>query len=668
MASFHRFSVVGNLTRFKAIRSMQSHACCLQFSTSTSARSSHDYLHESILPTMHFQAGLPRLPIPKLDKSCQRYLASQEVMLDADAFEHTKKVVEAFEKNEGQSLNSDLIANDKQNKHTSYVSDRWFHIYLADRVPVVLNYNPFMCYKNDERPEYNDQLIRATNLTVAALKFMKTLRANKLDPEVFHLNPAKTDTPGFKKIARWIPSSLAAYYAILNKAFPLDMSQYFRLFNSTRVPQLGKDVLKTEPSGKHLLVVRNGHLYTFDVLDRDGNIVPPAEIQAHLQYILKDNTPPPEHPLGYLTTENRDIWASLRTQLVNTSARNTEVLDKIDTAVYCLCLDETAPEEAEDMNRNMLYGDGANRWFDKSFQLIICKNGLTACNFEHSWGDGVAVLRFFNETFKYTTETPSISPSSAPASIDSSQCVSRIQLDLDPQVKEGIKTARQKYMDYTGSLNVETKQSFSFGKDFLKSNKVSPDSVMQLAFQMGFYKLTGKVAGTYESCSTAAFRHGRTETIRSATKETKMCSQAFMEGSGVTDAEKRSLMQMCSDKHNQITKEAAMGQGWDRHLLALRFLAQDKELTPDIFTDPAYAAICHIIISTSTLSSPAVMAGGFAPVVPNGFGVGYGILDNEHGVNITSYPASYNVKDYVECVMGSLNQIHDVLQATSNSN
>ena len=89
---------------------------------------------------------------------------------------------------------------------------------------------------------------------------------------------------------------------------------------------------------------------------------------------------------------------------------------------------------------------------------------------------------------------------------------------------------------------------------------------------MGFYKMScGKVVGTYESCSTAAFRHGRTETIRPATKETKECSKAFMEGSKVSDADKRSLVQKCSDKHNQITKEAAMGElncciSFDHHI------------------------------------------------------------------------------------------------------
>ena len=34
------------------------------------------------------------------------------------------------------------------------------------------------------------------------------------------------------------------------------------------------------------------------------------------------------------------------------------------------------------------------RWFDKSFQVIIDKNGEGAVNFEHSWGDGVAILRY----------------------------------------------------------------------------------------------------------------------------------------------------------------------------------------------------------------------------------------------------------------------------------
>ena len=34
----------------------------------------------------------------------------------------------------------------------------------------------------------------------------------------------------------------------------------------------GKDELVTDESGKHILVMRNGHYYIFDVFDRDGKI------------------------------------------------------------------------------------------------------------------------------------------------------------------------------------------------------------------------------------------------------------------------------------------------------------------------------------------------------------------------------------------------------------
>lgn len=74
-----------------------------------------------------------------------------------------------------------------------------------------------------------------------------------------------------------------------------------------------------------------------------------------------------------------------------------------------------------------------------------------------------------------------------------------------------------------------------------------------------FQQSGGKVAPTYESCSTAAFKHGRTETIRPATVETLRASQAFASGSSVSNEEKKKLLKDCSNRHNQLTKEAAMG-------------------------------------------------------------------------------------------------------------
>ncbi|XP_041647605.1 carnitine O-palmitoyltransferase 2, mitochondrial [Cheilinus undulatus] len=619
-----------------------------------------EYLHQSVVPSMHYQKSLPRLPIPKLEDTIKRYLAAQGPLLDSEQFKTTEKLAQDFQNGVGKQLHEELVAQDKNNKHTSYISGPWFDMYLSARDSVVLNFNPFMSFNPDPKPEYNNQLVRATNMVCSAVRFMKTLRAGILEPEVFHLNPAKSDTDGFKKLIRWVPSSLSWYGAYMVNAYPLDMSQYFRLFNSTRVPRKGRDELFTDDKGRHLLVMRKGNMYVFDIVDRDGNLVSPAEIQSHLKYILSDPTPAPAFPLGVLTSENRDVWAGLRDKL---AAGNAEDLRVVDSALFCLSLDDEAMKDHIHISHNMLYGDGCNRWYDKSFTIIMTKDGQAAINFEHSWGDGVAVLRFQNEIFKDTTEKPLVHPGSAPANVDSASAVRRLQFKLDSELENGIKKAKENFDSAVSKLTIDAMEFKKGGKEQLKKSKLSPDAIAQLAFQMGFLRQYGQTVATYESCSTAAFKHGRTETIRPATMYTKKCATAFVCEPGQHSVEQlRGMLDECSKYHGQLTKEAAMGQGFDRHLFAMRYLANSKgQSLHSLYTDPAYAAINHNILSTSTLTSPAVSLGGFAPVVPDGFGVGYGVHDNWIGCNVSSYPTR-NVHEFLQCVHKSLEDIFTVLE------
>ncbi|XP_061267910.1 carnitine O-palmitoyltransferase 2, mitochondrial isoform X4 [Bos javanicus] len=534
-------------------------------------------------------------------------------------------------------------------------------MYLTARDPVVLNFNPFISFNPDPKSEYNDQLTRATNMTVSAIRFLKTLRADLLEPEVFHLNPAKSDTDTFKRFIRFVPSFLSWYGAYLVNAYPLDMSQYYRLFNSTRLPRPHRDELFTDDKARHLLVLRKGRFYIFDVLDQDGNIVSASEIQAHLKYILSDNSPAPEFPLSYLTSENRDIWAELRQKLV--SGGNEATLEKVDSAVFCLCLDDFPIRDFVHLSHSMLHGDGTNRWFDKSFNLIIAKDGTAAIHFEHAWGDGVAVLRFFNEVFKDSTQAPAITPHSQPASTDSSVAVQKLNFKLSDALKTGISAAKEKFDATVKSLTIDYIRFQRGGREFLKKQKLSPDSMAQLAFQMAFLRQYGQTVATYESCSTAAFKHGRTETIRPASIFTKTCSEAFVrEPSKHSAGELQQMMAKCSTYHNQLTREAAMGQGFDRHLFALRYLAAARGVSmPELFLDPAYRQINHNILSTSTLSSPAVNIGCFAPVVPDGFGIGYAVQDNWIGCNVSAYQ-SRNAREFLQCVEKALEDMFDALE------
>ena len=75
-------------------------------------------------------------------------------------------------------------------------------------------------------------------------------------------------------------------------------------------------------------------------------------------------------------------------------------------------------------------------------------------------------------------------------------------------------------------LTVTFKQK-DLSRLWMKKHKLGPDGFFQLSLQLAFSQMHGHPVSVYEACSTAAFKHGRTETIRTATKESKNLQQAF---------------------------------------------------------------------------------------------------------------------------------------------
>lgn len=164
---------------------------------------------------MHFQPSLPRLPIPKLEDTCRRYLNAQKPILTDEQMRITQNNVDKFLKNEGVELHKELLSMDNKNKHTSYISEPWFDMYLRDRRPLPINYNPFLVFSPEDDSNYDGQLVKATNLVLSSIRFLKSLRANLLEPEVFHMNPKKSDTQHFRTFTRLLPSSVSWYGAYL---------------------------------------------------------------------------------------------------------------------------------------------------------------------------------------------------------------------------------------------------------------------------------------------------------------------------------------------------------------------------------------------------------------------------------------------------------------------
>lgn len=229
-------------------------------------------------------------------------------------------------------------------------------------------------------------------------------------------------------------------------------------------------------------------------------------------------------------------------------------------------------------------------------------------------------------------------------------------------MREGIRRAKENHLAICSGLDMGVFRQYGMGKKTCKENTVSPDSIMQLGFQLAHYKQFGRFVSTYESCSTAAFRHGRTETMRPCTVHTKEFCVEVETKKNSNNGELRAIINKCSAYHGELTKNAAMGQGFDRHLFGLRKTAEaDGRALPALFQDPAYAMINYNVISTSTLSSPNIVAGAFGPVVPDGFGLAYGIQDDSLGVVVGSYKKHQNNGDFIEALKDSYKVIEDVL-------
>lgn len=77
---------------------------------------------------------------------------------------------------------------------------------------------------------------------------------------------------------------------------------------------------------------------------------------------------------------------------------------------------------------------------------------------------------------------------------------------------------------------------------------------------MAYFRQNGKFVPTYESCSTAAFKHGRTETIRPASNATVACAEAFQKSHRAGVEEMADRIRRAAEWHSKLTKEAAMGK------------------------------------------------------------------------------------------------------------
>ncbi|KAJ9132257.1 Carnitine acetyl transferase [Pleurostoma richardsiae] len=670
--------------------------------------------------TFAAQDKLPKLPIPDLAATCNKYISTLKPLQSPREHADTKHAVEEFLRHEGPLLQEKL--KKYAEGRTSYIEQFWYDSYLNFDNPVVLNLNPFFLLEDDPTPARNNQVTRAASLAVSALEFVRAVRKEELPPDTI-------------------------------RGKPLCMYQYSRLFGTARVPTYNGCQIEQDPESKHIVVLCHGQFYWFDVLDDNSDVImTEKDIAINLQTIIDDAAQTPiqsaaKGALGVLSTENRKVWSGLRDVLTREEAsNNADCLSIVDSALFVLCLDYTEPADAAALCQNMLCGTSevekgvqigtcTNRWYDK-LQIIVCKNGSAGINFEHTGVDGHTVLRFASDLYTDTilrfarsingqapTLWASMSPDPSKRDPESFGDVNttphKLEWDMTPELSVAVRFAETRLADLIEQNEFECLDFQSYGKNFITSMGFSPDAFVQMAFQAAYYGLYGRVECTYEPAMTKIYLHGRTEAIRSVSDESVQFVQTFW-ADHPADQKVEALKKACQ-RHVSNTRECAKGEGCDRHLYALFCLWQrtvDEEATsglssngysspvdglsergsvvgspgkdsvmstegessltrprgesttsragqslPLIFADGGWDKLNNTIISTSNCGNPSLRQFGFGPVSGDGFGIGYIIKDDSISICVSS--KHRQTRRFVDTLESYLLEIRRVLRITT---
>jgi hypothetical protein len=203
----------------------------------------------------------------------------------------------------------------------------------------------------------------------------------------------------------------------------------------------------------------------------------------------------------------------------------------------------------------------------------------------------------------------------------------KINFELSDSVRRKIHYAETSLGDEIVSSDTFVLEFTDYGKLFITANRLSPDSFVQMSIMISYYKLYGKIVCAYEPVLSKSFYHGRTEAMRPATLDAKRLCEVVCNPL-CSSHEKLSVLRNAVRVHSELVKQCARGKGVDRHLFALKCIAEKNgHPIPDFFNSEAWNVLSHTILSTSNCGNPSLALFGFGPVVPDGLGIGYIIKD-----------------------------------------
>ncbi|ETW09160.1 hypothetical protein H310_01593 [Aphanomyces invadans] len=568
--------------------------------------------------TFSFQSALPRMSVPPLKATLERYMKSIHPLVSDEEYKRIEALVTEFEANAGPKLQRYLVL--KSWYADNYISDWWEqYVYLKGRSSIMIGSNYYVLPAR-YIPSTN-QLARAAGVVRQLMEFKQRLDREQLPP------------------------------IMLRGLVPLCMSQYTRIFSTTRLPGRDEDKLKKYGSSKHLAVNCRGRWFKVPLFRKGtyGELLSAYDIQQQLIAVSNACAPEDivqEQHLGALTSANRTTWAEHRDTFFSEGV-NRKSLRVIESAVFVLVLDDATPEHIDEQGKLLIHGNGGNRWFDKSFTMVAFANGMVGHNVEHSWADAPVMAHLWEEvSFReildgmYDADGHCKKPASFKTDVTLPRC-EQLQWNWTPDLNDAVNACMAAAATAIANFDLRVLNHAEYGKVAItKTCKMSPDAYLQLALQFAYYKNThGTFTQTYEASMTRLYKHGRTETVRPVTDQSKAFVLAMVDPT-VSNETRRKLGWAAGEAHQDLYRNAMSGLGVDRHLFTLYCVSVGMGIESPFLKD-ALSRPWRLSTSQQPQAQTNLVAtikkrqiledvsqcicpgGGFGPVATDGYGVSY---------------------------------------------
>ncbi|EGT42655.1 CBN-CPT-4 protein [Caenorhabditis brenneri] len=574
---------------------------------------------------------LPNLPLPALTDTVDRYMESMKNFMSEDDYGKLLEMSRQFVANEGRSIQRYAWLLHKFSEN--YVTSLWeTYIYNAGRYPLLINSSVAQCTMYGP-----SDLVQAYQ--VARLIYIETIANLALDRQKY----------------------LAVGDGLMSTR------HYKNIYNGCRIPGAQYDHFKWNEPAKHVIVVHNCTWYKLDVCDANGRLYSVDELAKIIAEMMErdDKSTGFIRKVASLTTDGRTEWSVNRQKFFIDNKHNRQLLELIETAQFVMSVDgdlnwgvESTAQLSKYM-KDMLAGDGSNRWVDKTMNYAVDASGRAGATGEHSPCDG-AELDHLCENVLNVDKQILVSPTKEQQleimkMSDEERKTLKLAKKLDFHEVEGMESeinrCFEQHQNASDDLHMHSLAFTDFGKGRVKKCGISPDGFLQMAIQLANYYDQGKFVLTYEPGSVRFYANSRTETLRPVTDASCKFVRAMLNEES-TQEERRELLKEACNIHVENCKQVMTGKGVDRHLFVLCVLAKGLGYNSPFLENYANQ---KWLLSTSNIpnmtnsvdedtSENNIMLGAsFGAVAENGYGICYRFAGNRAiMVHITSYHSAPN--------------------------